>query len=68
MGAITVVPREVVPLVNHSPGFVMLRGSGVLSQTDIAGFWDLAGLTAAGGKEQEKETLSPPQHRSAVAR
>lgn len=50
MGAITAVPREVVPLVNHSPGFAMRCGSDVLSQADIAGFWGLAGLTAAGGK------------------
>lgn len=50
MGAITSVPREVVPPVNHNPGFTVLRGSGVLSQADIAGFWGLAGLTAAGGK------------------
>lgn len=64
MGAITAVPREVVPLMNHSPGFTMLRGSGVLSQMDIAGVWGLAGLTAAMGKEQETSgptSITPPQ-------
>lgn len=57
MGAITAVPREVVPLVNHSPGFAVLCGSDILSQTDVASFWDLADLNATGEKEQE--VLSP---------
>lgn len=59
MGAITAVPREVVPLVNHSPGFAMRCGSDVLSQADIAGFWGLAGLTAAGGKRSWRFSVPP---------
>lgn len=58
MGAITCVPREVVPPVNHSPGFAVLRGSGVLSQVDIPSSWGLPGLTAAG--ERKRTVLIPP--------
>lgn len=58
MGAITSVPREVVPPVNHSPGFAVLRGSGVLSQTDIPSSWGLPGPTAAG--ERSRRLLVPP--------
>lgn len=58
MGAITCVPREVVPPVNHSPGFAVLRGSGVLSQVDIPSSWGLPGLTAAG--ERKRTVLVPP--------
>lgn len=65
MGAITAVPREVVPLVNHCPGFAVLRGSGVLSQADIVGFWGLAGLIAAGGK-RAGDSQSHQHHSSAA--
>lgn len=58
MGAITSVPREVVPPVNHSPGFAVLRGSGVLSQADIPSSWGLPGPTAAG--ERSRRFLVPP--------
>jgi len=58
MGAITAVPREVVPLVNHSAGFAVLRGSGVLSRADIAGCWGLGRLTAAGGEKSRGLAVS----------
>lgn len=57
MGAITSVPREVVPPVNHSPGFAVLCGSGILSQ-DIPSSSGLPALAAAG--ERTWRLLIPP--------
>lgn len=58
MGAITAVPREVVPLVNHSPGFALLGGSGVLFQRILLapGAWQVQLLQ--GGKS--RRLVVPP--------